>query len=1815
MTERDKNQYDIFKNPQIFIDIRDLFRNGEFYQQNDELEGALISYSSCASMIHTILSMKSMADIRNRESGICPPQIEELGDVTPGRAEARVEDLPAPVEVARTRSDPPPPSTWAGVTRQGTQDQLDQSQRIMEEQRGEIRTLQEQAFSKDQEIERLKAQNSTYNAHQTEKIDTLLNRGSKDAQPNDEIYISTINQSELAFFSKLTSIYQITLSRVEQLQIKLKEKKQKLKSASNSNDEDDEEWMNACTKIHPTVFQEGSKNCIFFKDLAGLTKQKEQIKKALISPLIYSNLYPKVGKGFLLYGPPGTGKTLLVKAAVNELQIEDPNVSVLFFAPTGATLKGKYVGETEKRIVEAYKCASLAACRCEKNSPGKKFISVIFIDELDSIARDRNKDDTGLMANSVNTLLQVMDGIESPENVATIGATNYPWELDAAVLRRFDTQILLGLPDSPQVNKAIYLAFEKFIKLKMNKWELICKKFDTKVDKKEDKEDDSGPVCANGCRPTSSSSSQLVNDTPYNLFKYEFMESYNNGEIQAISDELSSNEKYFSFSDVDKVMGLASSLTATTALDYVFYNPNTSISELTIGTDRSDAKLLENFYISIINRPIEDDSFNKIQANYYNRLSGIFGGSNTDPVFPKTMSSNLEDRVGPQSTSTTLEINQDNLLKFYNDFHIKKFPEKTHIVKGDKIYYNKQLLIDIHPELIIEDPHIKDVFVYCQLDKLQKIYSNQIEEIDNKTVDIETINCLNISDKRRKELISELMTKNKLKVNKSWFGGNKRLVDVIASVDRIIKVENKDDNEFKKRTSAIGLSDYLTNKLEAELFSYFTKSISYINATRKHLDNFIKNIMSFFEFRYNSTIKEYSLVNKKICIIATIFFGNMIYSDSNKNINASLCSNSELKVKIENYIGGQTSLENMIEGLTEGPEGQRNQFIENIRELIMYFLAKVYYNKYSRGDLLNLSVAKSINENTLPSIKQLALFFCKSERNPGIRHILFGDGNKTAYSGYKFEDHLMTDEVHRTTGVNLNNYADIYTEFIRDKRIILNSDEPVVSFENSELISIYSSKEILTLLDDKDTKKLFYENRHSLFGPLYGKFINRLKIVAEYEDHLLKEDVYVSTIENKDVINYNESEINKRLGYLNDFFNFKLTLGTKIPYEYEEHDIKEEDDEETIGKKTKLNKEFNSYQFNILQTETKLFDSVNTYVKEAKRRIDINNMMEQAEKNNKHKSLESLEKIISLYSEFYNTYDLGNLVFLITVHKFLKQVFSKSSIDTVFHNHINEFETTDQVSDRNKALLEFYEMTNDYYLEEYERSGEFSITAEDIVQFVENIIEDENEPLFSSLNTNKTIDIATFLYRAKIDLNNPNYRGVLRSKSFVTASISSFFNKISSFFSSKKKPSKSEFKDLLSKIKDFNPNLTVLNYIISLCNSVGIMNPVEKTIVWSDIGPRLGSINPATNLYETSDDIYQSIFGESPEEEAEKVSSKTVEDKSWWKRLTTQSVAGIGSALAYALGYSTVGVGIIAIQVLYACWYAYQKFRTDGSIEALKELGAQVFAGALGQVLGGAGISLYYGSQAIPLSNAVGSNSLIKAGESVYNNLTIGVGGLVYKFGSGIVTSTGSLVPGALSTLTSIMTLSASFSEGIYGIMLLGLVVMPTIKNLIKRMGGFNDTPQFNYYMNEEIGAYGGNEIVFDNKFFGKSYGKNIYEKYLERYLSQIDKMSVQSAVASMQSVIEADSSIYGTIYTNTTANYHYYQEFVSRDLSPEIKAKISENQKKLKIIDILPNKIKLAASEQPQSYDPILGKMLESYSDNRLKFLEDMKNGKYKTQ
>jgi SpoVK/Ycf46/Vps4 family AAA+-type ATPase len=327
-------------------------------------------------------------------------------------------------------------------------------------------------------------------------------------------------------------------------------------SSSKNNSKDDEDtknWDKICVKYKPLVFNEGSSDCIFFDDVAGLEKEKKIVEYSLIYPLIYPNLYPKASKGILIYGPPGTGKTYLVKAAVNKLQDMDPSVGVLFFAPSPGDLKGKFVGETEKRIEEIFTCASRAACRYQKDCKnGKKYISVIFMDEMDAIGPNRDTDTTGLAVNSVNTLLQMMDGVKSRENVSVIAATNYPWNLDGAILRRFDTQIFINLPEERDMKKLLSNEINRMINLDSDKSNYnLC---DTMDDDKGEKDGESSLICDIKCKQNKQK--DLYSQAPYNKLQIEFyQQSGKDGLVNGIISKLKQDN--FSNSDISRLLKTA----------------------------------------------------------------------------------------------------------------------------------------------------------------------------------------------------------------------------------------------------------------------------------------------------------------------------------------------------------------------------------------------------------------------------------------------------------------------------------------------------------------------------------------------------------------------------------------------------------------------------------------------------------------------------------------------------------------------------------------------------------------------------------------------------------------------------------------------------------------------------------------------------------------------------------------------------------------------------------------------------------------------------------------------------------------------------------------------------------------------------------------------------------------------------------------------------------------------------------------------------------------------------------------------------------
>ena len=173
---------------------------------------------------------------------------------------------------------------------------------------------------------------------------------------------------------------------------------------------------------------------ITYEDIGGLKNEVQKVREMIELPLRHPEIFERIGieapKGVLLYGPPGTGKTLLAKAVANETNAN-------FYSIGGPEIMSKFYGESEERLRETFKQA-------QENSP-----SIIFIDEIDSIAPKREEVSGDVEKRVVSQLLTLMDGIEGRGKLVVIGATNRPNALDPALRRpgRFDREIEIGIPD------------------------------------------------------------------------------------------------------------------------------------------------------------------------------------------------------------------------------------------------------------------------------------------------------------------------------------------------------------------------------------------------------------------------------------------------------------------------------------------------------------------------------------------------------------------------------------------------------------------------------------------------------------------------------------------------------------------------------------------------------------------------------------------------------------------------------------------------------------------------------------------------------------------------------------------------------------------------------------------------------------------------------------------------------------------------------------------------------------------------------------------------------------------------------------------------------------------------------------------------------------------------------------------------------------------------------------------------------------------------------------------------------------------------
>jgi len=189
-------------------------------------------------------------------------------------------------------------------------------------------------------------------------------------------------------------------------------------------------------KTEPVEVTQLERPSVTYEDIGGLEEELQRIREMIELPLKHPEVFSRLGidppKGVLLYGPPGTGKTLIARAVANE-------AGANFYSIQGPEIMSKFYGQSEERLREIF-------TEAEKNAP-----SVIFIDELDSIAPKRDEVHGEVERRIVAQLLTLMDGLTTRGYVIVIAATNRDEAIDPALRRpgRFDREIEIGVPTVP----------------------------------------------------------------------------------------------------------------------------------------------------------------------------------------------------------------------------------------------------------------------------------------------------------------------------------------------------------------------------------------------------------------------------------------------------------------------------------------------------------------------------------------------------------------------------------------------------------------------------------------------------------------------------------------------------------------------------------------------------------------------------------------------------------------------------------------------------------------------------------------------------------------------------------------------------------------------------------------------------------------------------------------------------------------------------------------------------------------------------------------------------------------------------------------------------------------------------------------------------------------------------------------------------------------------------------------------------------------------------------------------------------------------
>ncbi|XP_070213002.1 vacuolar protein sorting-associated protein 4A-like [Littorina saxatilis] len=237
-----------------------------------------------------------------------------------------------------------------------------------------------------------------------------------------------------SLLGSLTADRKILTRKIQQLSgaIPTKEAASKGDGETQQDDSKMKEKRGRQLSIEETILRHSD---VTLRDVVGLCDAKQALQEAVVMPLVFPHLFlggRKPWRRVLLYGPPGTGKSRLAQAIASQIQST-------FYCVSSADLVSSWVGESEKLIKELFTHAT--------NQGGR---SVIFIDEIDSICRQRCSREDEHTRRIKTELLKQMEGADnssSLERLFLMCATNCPWELDSAFLRRFQKRIFIPLPD------------------------------------------------------------------------------------------------------------------------------------------------------------------------------------------------------------------------------------------------------------------------------------------------------------------------------------------------------------------------------------------------------------------------------------------------------------------------------------------------------------------------------------------------------------------------------------------------------------------------------------------------------------------------------------------------------------------------------------------------------------------------------------------------------------------------------------------------------------------------------------------------------------------------------------------------------------------------------------------------------------------------------------------------------------------------------------------------------------------------------------------------------------------------------------------------------------------------------------------------------------------------------------------------------------------------------------------------------------------------------------------------------------------------